>query len=189
MWVIKNFGILWNGRPCKVDLHCSFINLVRIFISGTCSFAAARFNSGLPVRDSIRIFKGLSSPSACNVVMRKPRCRYYMYTSLKALYISRIMLFMRWLKNVKYIFWINALNTGILFTKKMLHVRNTSVCSFMSSTEIFTWSLATTFGFLQVILSFIVAIYLSYTFWETSTSLSWTITGNLLIWLPRITQL
>ena len=31
MWVIKNFGILWNGRPCKVDLHCSFITLVHIF--------------------------------------------------------------------------------------------------------------------------------------------------------------
>ena len=75
IWVVRSFVILWKRSPWQVALPCSFITLICFSMSGTYSFAAAKFTSGTPDRDSIRIFKDLNLTSACTVVMWNPKCR------------------------------------------------------------------------------------------------------------------
>ena len=74
IWLVRRCGILYKVRLWRVALHCSFTTLIRLLMSGTCSFAPAIFTSGPPVRDSIRLFKVQNLRSACTLVMRNPWC-------------------------------------------------------------------------------------------------------------------
>ena len=187
MWLVRRFCIFWKGRPWQVALHRSFTTLIWLSMSGTCPFTTSRFTSGPPGRDTIRILKVPNFPSARHVVMRKPWCRWYWYKSLKYLNISGTMKFDRWFTSMKCIFRLNVMNNGILFTKKMSHMRKNSLCKFINPTGIFNWSLSSTFRFIWLVLPLSAVIFLPHTFCVTSTP--WTVTGKFLIWLMWITHL
>ena len=85
------------------------------------------------------------------------------------------------------VFRLRLKNNGILFTKKMPSVKNTSLCIFSKSKGIFTESLVTVFGLLLVDFPFSAAMFLSQIFRETLTS--FTVTGQSLIWFLLITFL
>ena len=165
IWVVSIFGVLWKGRLWRVSLHRSFTTLFLLSISGTSSFYAARCFSDPTGRDSIRLFRGMKSTFVCTVLMQNKQCMWYCYTSLKALNISGTVQISRWLTSVKYVFWLNFRKTGILFTKNMLHVRKTSLYNFINPKGIFTWSLATTFGFFWVVFPLSSAMLFPHTFY------------------------
>ena len=74
MWITINFGILLKGRPCLMALALSLTTRMRRSILGTCSLAAAKFTLGPPGIASISVCRGANSPSACMVLILKPRC-------------------------------------------------------------------------------------------------------------------
>ena len=51
--VVKSFGMCCKVRQWQVDLHCSFVTLICLSMSGICSFSVARFTNGPPGRDSM----------------------------------------------------------------------------------------------------------------------------------------
>jgi len=71
--------------------------------------------------------------------------------------------------------------------KKMSAVRNTSLWSFNNSADTFTKSFTTGAGILQAVLPFNAAMLLPQIL--EAASMSWTITGQSLIWLLQITHL
>ena len=74
-WLVRSFVMGWKGRLWQVSLHHSFTTLIRLLMSGSCSFYVDRFTRGYPVRYSISLFKGPTSLYTYTVVMHKPRCR------------------------------------------------------------------------------------------------------------------
>lgn len=88
---------------------------------------------------------------------------------------------------MKHILWLNIKKNAILLTKKMSALMNTSVWSFNSSMGTFTKSLATRFGLVQVVLHFNATMFLSQIL--SAMLMSWTVTGQSLIWLLLITYL
>ena len=117
-------------------------------MSGTCSFSVARFTSDTPGRDSIRLFKGLNSLSACTVVTRNPQCRSYWYTSLKALNISGTVRFARLLTAVKHIFDSTSGRMGF-YSQKRCHMWGRLPCatlSILQGSSIDPWPLHSDFS-------------------------------------------
>ena len=73
------------------------------------------------------------------------------------------------------------------YQQKMSRVKNTSLCSFSQSIEIFTESLVTVFDFLRLVFTFSAAMFLPQILRATLTSS--TDIGQYLIWLLLITHL
>ena len=89
-------------------------------------FALARLTVGPPGISFVGTCRGVNSPSACRCVMRNPRLQWHLHVSSKAPNMLLTFLLVKWFATVKRVFLLSARKNGVLLTKNMSAVMNTS---------------------------------------------------------------
>ena len=120
-WIRNSLGNLLKGQICLIDPILSFSTHLLISTSEKFYLLLAILTLGTTGISCISAWSGANLPPIFRVVIRKPRFKYYMYTSLKALNIVMGSISCIWLSALKLIVQIDKI-------KKLYFIYKEYVC-------------------------------------------------------------